>query len=392
MNREDQIAHHLSGDANLPLRILGISSRNASREPVRRVENRYTSISRHRSSPPGRPRDHRLAKPFGPASIAGVIFLYAAGGKPQRRRQRPRRSHDLELGADQVIYVVCTPRPSRAFSIPVDPLSAGHKRITLPRTGSYTPPSSRPTRPGQTGGLRRDTERPWSLGEAPRRQLHPRHPSSAYRTVPIIIDDVIITTGVGDSPLLEAGARQRCTCRSPSPCWWGARWKAARPGDPQAVVSNTIYVAPEKRSEKLHIVSIGKLLPRRVAHSRRHHQPLLAWYSVPGRLPPGWRRTPWTCSSPRRPRRRGQRSLEGCGNWPRGADGHLRHAAKQLKRTARCPARSARAGRGDDVTSTREVLDLEMVTKRLPAGHPGLSAGGPPSSASLMRTGVGLWS
>lgn len=175
------------------------------------------------------------------------------------------------LGADRVIYVdVHSPAIQGFFQIPVDPLSA------VPTLAEYF---------AENGQFRNaaivspDTGRAKMAAKyadilnLPLVVMEKRREGGAIRVthivgdirdrVPIIIDDVIAGGSVLDEipPLLEAGARPEVYLSITHPVLVGRSLEKLR--DPvirELVVSNTIYVAPEKRSEKLHIVSIAKLL------------------------------------------------------------------------------------------------------------------------------------
>jgi ribose-phosphate pyrophosphokinase len=175
------------------------------------------------------------------------------------------------LGTDRVIYVdVHSPAIQGFFQIPIDPLSA------VPTLAEYF---SQDGRFQDAAIVSPDTGRAKLAAKyaeilrLPLVILEKRREGSQVRVthivgdirgrVPIIIDDVIAGGSVLDEipPLLEAGARPEVYLSITHPVLVGRSLEKLR--DPvirELVVSNTIYVPPEKRSEKLRIVSLATLL------------------------------------------------------------------------------------------------------------------------------------
>lgn len=192
------------------------------------------------------------------------------------------------LGANRVIYVdVHSPAIQGFFQIPVDPLSA------VPTLAEYFMQDGRFD---QAAIVSPDTGRAKMAAKyaeilkLPLVILEKRREGSTVRVthivgdirnrVPIIIDDVMAGGSVLDEipPLLEAGARPEVYLSITHPVLVGRSLEKLR--DPvirELVVSNTIYVPPEKRSEKLHVVSLANLLAEVVWRIHEGHtiSPLL---------------------------------------------------------------------------------------------------------------------
>ncbi len=175
------------------------------------------------------------------------------------------------LGASRVIYMdVHSPAIQGFFQIPVDPLSA------LPALAEYFMQDGR----FQNGAIvAPDTGRAKlaakfaEILKMPMVIMEKRREGSSVRVthivgdirerIPIIIDDVIAGGSVFDEvpALLQAGARPEVYLAITHPVLVGRSLEKLRdPSIRELVVSNTIYVPPEKCSDKLHIVSIAPLL------------------------------------------------------------------------------------------------------------------------------------
>jgi ribose-phosphate pyrophosphokinase len=175
------------------------------------------------------------------------------------------------LGADRVIYVdVHSPAIQGFFQIPVDPLSA------VPTLAEYfmqdgrfadaaivSPDTGRAKMAAKYADI---LKRPLVVMEKRREgnTVRVTHIVGDIRNrVPIIIDDVIAGGSVLDEipALIEAGARPEVYLSISHPVLVGRSLEKLRnPAIRELVVSNTIYVPPEKRSDKLRIVSLAELL------------------------------------------------------------------------------------------------------------------------------------
>jgi ribose-phosphate pyrophosphokinase len=175
------------------------------------------------------------------------------------------------LGADRVIYVdVHSPAIQGFFQIPVDPLSA------VPTLAEYFMQDGRFENAAivspDTGRAKMAAKYAEML-KLPLVVMEKRREGGTVRVthivgdirdrIPIIIDDVIAGGSVLDEipPLLAAGARPEVYLSITHPVLVGRSLEKLR--DPvirELVVSNTIYVPPEKRSEKLRVVSLATLL------------------------------------------------------------------------------------------------------------------------------------
>ncbi len=175
------------------------------------------------------------------------------------------------LGTDRVIYMdVHAPAIQGFFQIPVDPLTAvpvladyflqdgrfENAAVVAPDTG----------RAKMASKYAEILKLPMVIMEKRREgdRVRVTHIVGDIRDrIPIIIDDVIAGGSVLDEipALLQAGAQPEVYLSISHPVLVGRSLEKLR--DPvvrELVVSNTIYVAPEKRSEKLRIVSIAPLL------------------------------------------------------------------------------------------------------------------------------------
>jgi ribose-phosphate pyrophosphokinase len=103
--------------------------------------------------------------------------------------------------------------------------------------------------------------------------------------VPIVIDDVIAGGSVLDSfpALFEAGARPEVYVAVTHPVLVGdSLRKLDAPYIKKLVVSNTIYLPPEKRHPKIEVVSIARELAEviQLVHEERSITPVLS--KLPG--------------------------------------------------------------------------------------------------------------
>jgi ribose-phosphate pyrophosphokinase len=192
------------------------------------------------------------------------------------------------LGADRVIYVdVHSPAIQGFFQIPVDPLSA------VPTLAEYFMQDGRFQNAAIVSpdtGRAKMAAKYADMLNLPLVVMEKRREGSTVRVthivgdirdrVPIIIDDVMAGGSVLDEipPLIEAGARPEVYLSITHPVLVGRSLEKLR--DPiirELVVSNTIYVPPEKRLDKLRIVSIAGLLAEVVwrIHEGQTISPLL---------------------------------------------------------------------------------------------------------------------
>jgi ribose-phosphate pyrophosphokinase len=192
------------------------------------------------------------------------------------------------LGADRVIYVdVHSPAIQGFFQIPVDPLSA------VPTLAEYFMQDGRFRNAAVVSpdtGRAKMAAKYADMLNLPLVVMEKRREGSTVRVthivgdirdrVPIIIDDVMAGGSVLDEipPLINAGARPEVYLSITHPVLVGRSLEKLR--DPiirELVVSNTIYVPPEKRSDKIRVVSIAGLLAEVVwrIHEGQTISPLL---------------------------------------------------------------------------------------------------------------------
>ena len=227
------------------------------------------------------------------ASITAVVPYF-----PYTRQERMARGREaisarvvstiLEtLGVDRVIYIdVHSPAIQGFFQIPVDPLSAvpilvEHFQDGRFRDAAIVAPD--------TGRAKLAAKYAEILG-LPLVVMEKRREGSQVRVthivgdirdrIPILIDDVIASGSVLDEvpALLQAGAHPEVYLSITHPVLVGQSLKKLQdPAIRELVVSNTIYLPQEKRSEKLHIISISPLLAEviRRIHDGRTISPLL---------------------------------------------------------------------------------------------------------------------
>lgn len=227
-------------------------------------------------------------------SITAVVPYF-----PYTRQERMARGREaisarvvatiLEaLGTSRVIYMdVHSPAIQGFFQIPVDPLSA------VPTLAEYFLQDGRFE---QAAIVAPDTGRAKMAAKyaeilrLPLVIMEKRREGSAVRVthivgdvrdrIPIIIDDVIAGGSVLDEvpALLQAGARPEVYLSITHPVLVGrALEKLQDPVIRELVVTDTIYLPPEKRSEKIRVVSIAPLLAQviRRIHDGQTISPLL---------------------------------------------------------------------------------------------------------------------
>ncbi len=227
-------------------------------------------------------------------SITAVVPYF-----PYTRQERMARGREaisarvvatiLEaLGVDRVIYVdVHVPAIQGFFQIPVDPLSA------VPVLAEYFQRDGRFSEASivapDTGRAKLAAKYAEILG-LPLVVMEKRREGERIRVthivgdirnrIPIIIDDVISGGSVLEEIpyLLEAGARPEVYLSITHPVLAGRSLERLR--DPvirELVVSNTIFLPPEKRLEKVRVISIAPLLAEviRRIHSGETISPLL---------------------------------------------------------------------------------------------------------------------
>ncbi|MGC8874384.1 MAG: ribose-phosphate diphosphokinase [Chloroflexia bacterium] len=228
------------------------------------------------------------------ASITTVVPYF-----PYTRQERMARGREaisarvvstiLEaLGVNRVIYVdVHSPAIQGFFQIPVDPLSA------VPTLAEYFQDDDRFQNAAIVApdtGRAKLAAKYAEILDLPLVVMEKRREGSQVRVthivgdirdrVPIVIDDVIASGSVLDEipALLEAGARPEVYLSITHPVLVGQSLeKLQNPVIRELVVSNTIYVPPEKRLDKLRIISIAPLLAEVIQriHDGRTISPLL---------------------------------------------------------------------------------------------------------------------
>lgn len=191
------------------------------------------------------------------------------------------------LGTNRVVYVdVHAPAIQGFFQIPVDPLSS------VPTLAEYfaeerfrdaavvAPDTGRAKMAGKYAEI---LDLPLVVMQKRREGPHVRvtHLAGDIRErIPILIDDVIAGGSTLDEipALLQAGARPEVYLSITHPVLVGRSLeKLLQPVIKELIVSNTIYVPPEKRINKLHVISIAPLLAdviRRI-HEGQTISPLL---------------------------------------------------------------------------------------------------------------------
>jgi len=227
-------------------------------------------------------------------SITAVVPYF-----PYTRQERMARGREaisarvvattLEvLGAARVIYVdVHSPAIQGFFQIPVDPLSA------VPVLAEYFRQDGRFEEAAVVApdtGRAKMAAKYADILNMPLVVMEKRREDGRVRVthivgdirgrVPIVIDDVMASGSVLDEipALLQAGARPEVYLSVTHPVLVGRSLeKLCDPVIQELVVSDTIYVPPEKRSEKLHVVSIAPLLAEVVwrIHEGQTISPLL---------------------------------------------------------------------------------------------------------------------
>ncbi len=175
------------------------------------------------------------------------------------------------LGTDRVIYIdVHSPAIQGFFQIPVDPLSA------VPTLAEYF---MRDSRFEDAAVVAPDTGRAKMAAKyaeilnLPLVVMEKRRDGGRVRVthivgdiqdrVPIVIDDVIAGGSVLDEIpyLLDAGARPEVYLSVTHPVLVGRSLEKLRdPVIQELVITDTIHIPEEKQSDKLHIVSIARLL------------------------------------------------------------------------------------------------------------------------------------
>jgi len=192
------------------------------------------------------------------------------------------------MGASRVIYMdVHSPAIQGFFQIPVDPLSA------VPTLAEYFSQDGRFEHGAIVApdtGRAKLAAKYAEILRLPLVIMEKRREGSTVRVthivgdvrdrVPIIIDDVIASGSVLDEvpALLQAGARPEVYLSITHPVLVGRALEKLR--DPvirELVVTDTIYLPPEKHSEKIRVVSIAPLLAQviRRIHDGQTISPLL---------------------------------------------------------------------------------------------------------------------
>lgn len=227
-------------------------------------------------------------------SITAVVPYF-----PYTRQERMARGREaisarvvatiLEaLRTTRVIYMdVHAPALQGFFQIPVDPLSA------VPILAEYFQQDGRFERAAVVApdtGRAKLAAKYAEILQLPLVIMEKRREGDTVRVthivgdirdrVPIIIDDVMASGSVLDEvpALLQAGARPEVYLSITHPVLVGRSLeKLQDPVIRELVVTDTIYVPPEKRSEKLRIVSIAPLLAQviRRIHDGQTISPLL---------------------------------------------------------------------------------------------------------------------
>lgn len=227
-------------------------------------------------------------------SITAVVPYF-----PYTRQERMARGREaisarvvatiLEaLRTTRVIYMdVHAPALQGFFQIPVDPLSA------VPILAEYFQQDGRFARAAVVApdtGRAKLAAKYAEILQLPLVIMEKRREGDTVRVthivgdirdrVPIIIDDVMASGSVLDEvpALLQAGARPEVYLSITHPVLVGRSLeKLQDPVIRELVVTDTIYVPPEKRSEKLRIVSIAPLLAQviRRIHDGQTISPLL---------------------------------------------------------------------------------------------------------------------
>ncbi len=212
------------------------------------------------------------------ASITAVVPYFPYGRQERMAEGREAISAKVVasmlemLGASRVMYFdVHAAAIQGFFNIPVDPLSAFptfaeyFKSEGLAEDAVIVSPDT---------GRAKLASRVSSIMDVPMVMMHKRRASFESADVthvvgdikdrrPIVIDDVIAGGSVIDSlpALLEAGARPEICVAITHPVLVGdALKKLDAPYIKRVVVSNTIYLPPEKRHPKIEVVSIAQVL------------------------------------------------------------------------------------------------------------------------------------
>jgi ribose-phosphate pyrophosphokinase len=228
------------------------------------------------------------------ASITAVVPYFPYGRQERMAKGREAISAKIAasaiemLGASRVMYFdVHAAAIQGFFNIPVDPLSAFptfaefFKDQGLEDAVIVSPDT----------GRAKLASRVSSIMDIPMVLMHKKRVSfsSAQVThvvgdikdrIPIVIDDVIAGGSVIDSlpALLEAGARPEICVAITHPVLVGDSLKKLdAPYIQRLVVSNTIYLPPEKRHPKIKVVSIAAALAKviQLVHEEKSITPVL---------------------------------------------------------------------------------------------------------------------
>ncbi len=233
------------------------------------------------------------------ASITAVVPYFPYGRQERMGRGREAISAKVVasaiemFGASRVMYFdVHAAAIQGFFNIPVDPLSAfpvfadHFKHQGLENAVIVSPDTGRAKLAGRVS----------SMMDIPMVLMHKRRSSfsSAKIThvvgdikdrIPIVIDDVVAGGSVLDSfsALLDAGARPEVYAAISHPILVGDSLKKLdAPHIKKLVVSNTIYLPPEKRHPKIVVASIATELAEviRLVHREESITPVLS--KLPG--------------------------------------------------------------------------------------------------------------
>ena len=229
------------------------------------------------------------------ASITAVVPYFPYGRQERMAKGREAISAKVvvtaieTLGASRVMYFdVHAAAIQGFFDIPVDPLSAFptfaeyFKHEGLADNAVIVSPDT---------GRAKLASRVSSILDIPMVMMHKRRVSFGTAEVthvvgdikdrmPIVIDDVIAGGSVLDSfpVLLDAGARAEIFVAITHPVLVGDSLKKLdAPYIQRLVVSNTIYLPPEKRHPKIEIVSIAPVLAKviRLVYEEKSITPVL---------------------------------------------------------------------------------------------------------------------
>jgi ribose-phosphate pyrophosphokinase len=229
------------------------------------------------------------------ASITAVVPYFPYGRQERMAKGRESISAKVvvtaieTLGVSRVMYFdVHAAAIQGFFDIPVDPLSAFptfaeyFKHEGLAENAVIVSPDT---------GRAKLASRVSSILDIPMVMMHKRRVSFGTAEVthvvgdikdrmPIVIDDVIAGGSVLDSfpVLLDAGARAEICVAITHPVLVGDSLKKLdAPYIQRLVVSNTIYLPPEKRHPKIEIVSIAPVLAKviRLVYEEKSITPVL---------------------------------------------------------------------------------------------------------------------